>query len=85
MTEKTGKKVDNKSFSEGVLEGMSEGISAGSSESRERIFGHRVRKLIKLVAEAFLNPGKCPISILFNPNFICFSTYSMGCRRLLPR
>jgi len=82
MTEKTGKKIEDKLFSEEV----GEGISGGSSvESRERIFGRRARRLIKLVTEAFLNPGKRPILTLFHPNFICFSLYSMGRGRLLPR
>jgi hypothetical protein len=43
--------------------------------SERRKFGRRARWLVRSVSEAFLNPGKFPIRMLFNANFIFISVY----------
>lgn len=67
-------KLENKSVSYGIP-----AESESADWSKQRIFGQRARRLVKMVSEAFLNPGKCRNLTPFNSNFIYFSVYSVGC------
>jgi hypothetical protein len=50
-----GKKVNDKTINE-VAEGLS--ADSGDFRSNEKKYGQRARRLVKLVTQAYQNPGK---------------------------